>query len=123
MTGCLKALTRCRRPLHIKALVEGKTINRVLIDGGAAINLLPEHISEKFGKENKDLVRTNVSIIGYNGKSTIATIAKGVVTLNMPVDSVDRTTMFVVVPSKASYNALLRRNWIHGVGAIPSTLH
>ena len=31
--------------------------------------------------------------------------------------------MFVVVPSKASYNALLGCDWIHGVGAILSTPH
>ena len=29
----------------------------------------------------------------------------------------------MVVPSKASYNALLGRDWIHRVGAIPSTVH
>ena len=50
-------------------------------------------------------------------------IVKGMVLLNIRVGSIDRPTMFVVVPSKASYNLLLGRDWIHGVGAIPSTLH
>ena len=31
--------------------------------------------------------------------------------------------MFVVVPSKANYNLLLGREWIHGIGAVPSTVH
>jgi len=31
--------------------------------------------------------------------------------------------MFMVVPSKANFNALLGREWIQGVGAVPSTLH
>ena len=31
--------------------------------------------------------------------------------------------MFMVVPSKANFNVLLGREWIHGVGAVPSTLH
>lgn len=44
------------RPLYIKALVERKLINRVLMDRGTAINLLAESMLEKFGKGNKDLV-------------------------------------------------------------------
>lgn len=75
---------------------------------------------ESFGKGSKDLVRTNVTVTDYNGKSTAA---KGVVMLNIRVGSVDRPTMFVVIPSKASYNALLGSDWIHRVGAILSTLH
>ena len=82
--------------------------------------MLPENMLEKFGKGNKDLVKTNVAITEYNGKSTAA---KRVVMLNIRVGTVERPTMFVVVPSKASYNALLGRDWIHRVGAIPSTLH
>jgi len=31
--------------------------------------------------------------------------------------------MFMVVPSKANFNVLLGREWMHGVGAVPSTLH
>ncbi|MED6174431.1 hypothetical protein PIB30_068867 [Stylosanthes scabra] len=31
--------------------------------------------------------------------------------------------MFVVVSSKASYNALLGCDWIHDVGVVPSTMH
>jgi hypothetical protein len=31
--------------------------------------------------------------------------------------------MFMVVPSKANFNVLLGREWIHGLGAVPSTLH
>ena len=106
--------------LHIKTLIEGKLINRVLIDGGSAISLLRESMLERFDKGNKDLVRTNVVLTDYNGKSTIT---KGVVMLNVHVRTIDRPIMFVVVPSKASYNALLGRDWIHGVGAIPLTLH
>ena len=36
---------------------------------------------------------------------------------------VSRPTMFLVVPSKASYNLLLGREWIHGFGVVPSSLH
>jgi len=29
----------------------------------------------------------------------------------------------MVVPSKANFNALLGREWMQGVGSVPSTLH
>ncbi|MDV3201238.1 MAG: hypothetical protein Q8877_03585 [Sweet potato little leaf phytoplasma] len=41
--------------------------------------------------------------------------------LKIEVGSVSRDTLFVVVPTKASYNLLLGRDWIHALGAIPST--
>ena len=37
------------RPLHIKADIVRKMANRVLVDGGAAINLLLESVLVKFG--------------------------------------------------------------------------
>jgi len=45
------------------------------------------------------------------------------VEVELIVGSVSRTTIFMVVPSKANFNVLLGREWIHGVGAVPSTLH
>lgn len=43
--------------------------------------------------------------------------------LDLKVGSLTRPTMFVVMPSKANYNMLLGREWIHGIGVVPSTLH
>jgi hypothetical protein len=31
--------------------------------------------------------------------------------------------MFMVIPAKGNYNLLLGREWIHGIGAVPSTMH
>ena len=31
--------------------------------------------------------------------------------------------MFMVIEAKANYNLLLGREWIHGVGAVPSSMH
>jgi len=39
------------------------------------------------------------------------------------VGTVKRATLFLVVASKANYNMLLGREWIHGVGDVPSTIH
>ncbi|RYR58608.1 hypothetical protein Ahy_A05g024468 [Arachis hypogaea] len=74
----------------------------------------------KVGKHPDDLVPTNIAITDFSGASTPA---KGLVTLEVKVGSSEQNIVYVVVPSKASYNALLGQDWIHGVGAIPSTVH
>ncbi|XP_072088034.1 uncharacterized protein [Arachis hypogaea] len=45
------------------------------------------------------------------------------VLLSIEVSAVNSPTLFVVVPSKAGFNLFLGRDWIHEMGAIPSTLH
>ncbi|XP_016168498.1 uncharacterized protein LOC107611045 [Arachis ipaensis] len=74
----------------------------------------------KVGKHPDDLVVTNIAVIDFSGASTPA---KGLVTLSVKVRLSERNTVFVVVSSKASYNALLGQDWIHGVGVVPSTVH
>ncbi|RYR30985.1 hypothetical protein Ahy_B01g055780 [Arachis hypogaea] len=107
-------------PLHVIAILNGFKINKVLIDGGAAISLLPQRMLGKVGKHLDDLVPTNIAVTDFSGTSTPA---RGLVTLTVKVGSSERHSVFVVVPSKASYNALLGGDWIHGVGDVPSTVH
>ncbi|KAL1339335.1 hypothetical protein AAHE18_U028600 [Arachis hypogaea] len=108
-------------PLHIIiAILNEFKINKVLIDGGAAISLLPERMLKKVVKHPDELVRMNIDVTNFSGTSTPA---KGLVTLTVKVGSSERHSVFVVVPSKASYNALLGRDWIHCMGAVPSTVH
>ena len=95
-------------------------MNCALVDGGATINLVLKSMLGKLGKRLRDLVQTNIAVTNFNGKTFVI---KGMVLLNIRVGSIDRPTMFVVVLSKASYNLLLRRDWIHGVSAIPFTLY
>ena len=59
-------------------------------------------------------------VTDFIGKTSIA---KGIIMLNVKVGTIDTVTPFVVVASKARYNALLGREWIHGAGVVPSTLH
>ena len=108
------------KPLFIKARAEGKIVKRVLVDGGAAVNLIPEHVVKKLDKSCSDLMPHNMVITDFNGKTSRS---PGCIALDLKVGSVTRTTMFVVVPSQANYNLLLGREWIHGVGAVPSTMH
>ncbi|XP_072074838.1 uncharacterized protein [Arachis hypogaea] len=108
------------RPLHIKARVDGRIVNKILVDGGAAVNLMPERMMRRLGKTEKELIKSSIGVTDFNGRTSSV---RGVVLLSIEIGSVNRPTLFVVVPSKAGFNLLLGRDWIHGMGAIPSTLH
>ncbi|RYR19207.1 hypothetical protein Ahy_B03g063917 [Arachis hypogaea] len=100
--------------------MSGIFVNKVLVDSDTAISFLPKRMMVKVGKHFNDLVPTNISVIDYNG---ISTPAKRLVTLQVQVGSSVRTNVFIVVSSRASYNALLCRDWIQGVGVVPLTVH
>ncbi|WJX12400.1 hypothetical protein P8452_02908 [Trifolium repens] len=108
------------KPLFIQAKVNNVGINKVLIDGGAAVNLMPEFLLRKIGKYLVDLHPHNIVLSNYEGETGFSL---GAIQLDVVVGSTIRPTLFLVVASKANYNLLLGREWIHGVGAVPSTLH
>ncbi|WJX34091.1 hypothetical protein P8452_22239 [Trifolium repens] len=108
------------KPLFIRAKVEEVGINKVLIDGGAAVNLMPLSMLPKIGKYDCDLSAHNIVLSNYEGKTGHSRWA---IQVDVAVGSIVRPTLFLVVESKANINLLLGREWIHGVGAVPSTLH
>jgi len=108
------------KPLFIQAKINGVGVNKALVDGGATVNLLPQSLLSKIGLSDTDLKPHNVVLTNYEGTTRNSL---GDVEVELIVGSVSRTTMFMVVPSKANFNVLLGREWIRGVGAVPSTLH
>jgi hypothetical protein len=57
---------------HLKSLyvwghIDGKLISRMLIDGGAAVNLMPFSVFKKLGREDNELVKTNLMLNGVWG--------------------------------------------------------
>jgi hypothetical protein len=52
------------KPLYIQGHINGKPISRMLVDGGTAINLMSYSIFKKLGRENDELVKTNLKLNG-----------------------------------------------------------
>lgn len=87
-------MTSHLKSLLIRAKVEGVTINKVLVDCGATVNIMPHHILKKIGKYDTD-VRSN-NIVGKT-KSTM-----GVIMVKVTVGSITRPTLFMVIDAKPS---------------------
>jgi hypothetical protein len=115
-------LSMCQhlKPLYIKAHMDGRPINRVLVDNGAAVNILPTSMLRKLFKIESDLIATDVSVSGFAGG---ATKSKGVIPIEVKVGSKVATIAFFFVNTNSTYNALLRSDWIHSNWIVPSSLH
>ena len=81
-------------------------MNKILVDEGATINLMPIFLLGKIGKFDTDLRPHNMVLSNYEGK-TGQTI--GLIQVDVIMRSITRTTMFMVIVSKTSYNSLLGR--------------
>ena len=92
----------------------------MLVDGGASVNLLLHCLLKKIGLSETDLKPHNVVLCNYEGKSRSSL---GAIEVDLVVGTVKWPTLFLVVESKGNYNLLLGREWIHGVGVVPSTMH
>ena len=82
------------KPLYIKAHMDGRLVNKVLVDNGAEVNILPTSMFRKLLKIENDLIATDVSISGFAGR---ATKTKGVIPIEVKVGSKIATVAFFVV--------------------------
>jgi hypothetical protein len=106
--------------LYIKANMDGRPINRFLVDNRAVVNILPTSMLRKLFKTESDLIATDVSVSGFTGG---AIKTKGVIPIEVKVGSKVATVAFFVVNTDSAYNALLGRDWIHSNWVVPSSLH
>lgn len=106
--------------LFIRAKVEYKAINKVFVYGGTTVNLMPYSVFKKLGKVDEDLRPHNMVLSNYEGKTSNIL---SVIQVNLSIRSTSRGSLFMVIRSNANCNLLLRSEWIHCIGVLPSTLH
>ena len=60
------------KALYIKGFVNGKLMNKILVDEGASVNLMPYITFRKLGKGPGDLIETNIMLkdFGDNASKT-----------------------------------------------------
>ena len=54
----------------MKGFVDGKTMTKKLVDGDAAINLMPYTIFCKLGKGPRDLLEIDMMLKGFSGNAS-----------------------------------------------------
>jgi hypothetical protein len=108
------------KPLYINGYVNGKPMSKTMVDGGAAVNLMPCATFRKLGRNAEDLIKTNMVLKDFGGNPSET---KGVINVELTVGSKTIPTTYFVIDGKGSYSLLLGRDWIHANCCIPSTMH
>jgi hypothetical protein len=108
------------KPLYVQGHIDGKPISRMLVDGDTVVNLMPYSIFKKLGREDDELVKTNLMLNGVGGNSMEA---RGVISMELTIGNKLLTTTFFVVEVQGNCSVILGRDWIHANHCIPSTLH
>ena len=91
--------------------INGKPVTRMLVDGGAIVNLMPYSLYKKLGGQDEDLIKTNMTVSGIGGNKPIS--AKGVTSMELTIGSKTLATTFFISKVHGNYNLILGRDWIH----------
>ena len=59
------------KALYVKGFVDGKPMSKMLVDGGASVNLMPYTTFHKLGKGPGDLIETDMMLKDFGGKTTV----------------------------------------------------
>jgi hypothetical protein len=95
------------KPLYLKGYINGHPVNKMLVDTGAAVNIVPYSVLHRLGRSAEDLIKTNVTLSDFNGQ---ASEAQGVLNMDLTVGRKTVLTSFFIVSSKSTYIVLLGRD-------------
>ncbi|KAK1698862.1 hypothetical protein QYE76_015559 [Lolium multiflorum] len=98
------------KALYLRGYINGQPVNKMLVDTGAAVNIMPYSMLRRLGCSSSDLIKTNVTLSDFNGQ---ASDAQGVLNVDLTVGRKTVPTTFFIVDSKSTYAVLLGRDWIH----------
>jgi hypothetical protein len=116
-----KELVNHLKPLFVRGHIDGIPIAKMLVDGGAAVNLMPYSLYRKLDKQDDELVKTNMTLSGVGTDSSIK--ARGVTSVELTIGTKTLVAAFFVADVEGNYSLILGRDWIHANQCIPSTLH
>ncbi|KAL7126395.1 hypothetical protein ABFS83_14G183900 [Erythranthe nasuta] len=98
------------RPLFVAGYAREQKVNRILIDGGSAVNILPLHTLNELGISTEELKTSRLMIQGFNQEGQRAL---GIIRIELLMDDMLSTALFHVIDARTSYRMLLGRPWIH----------
>jgi hypothetical protein len=108
--------------LYIWGHIEGKPISRMLIDTGAAVNLMLYAMFKKLGREDDELIKTNLTLNDVGGGGSPME-ARGVISMEFTMASKSLATAFFIIKVQGNYSIILGHDWINANHCIPSVLH
>jgi hypothetical protein len=109
------------KTLYVRSHIDGTLISRILIDGGGTVNLMPYSLYRKLGKQDSDLIRTNMILSGVGCNNPIE--AKGFISVELTIETKTLVVAFFIDEVEGNYSIILGTDWIHTNQCVPSTVH
>ena len=111
-------------PLVIRAVVDSKTIHRVLVDNGSSSDIIFASTFDKMGIGREKLEPVSTHLRGFSGEKVLPLGSiQLVLTLGDPPCQATTTVRFIIVDAPSAYNVLLGRPSLNAIKAIPSAYH
>ena len=108
------------KALHIMTKVKDYTLPKVLIDNGSSLNIMPLSTLMRLPVDKSYMKHTKTVVRAFD--STRREVI-GEIEIEVQIGPCTFNVEFQVMDISSSYNCLLKRPWIHIVGAVPSILH
>ena len=93
------------KPLYVRGHLDGRPISRMLVDGGAVVNVMSYSLFRKLGNVDEELVKTNMTLAGVGGENPIE--AKGIASMELTIGSKTIATAFFVAEVQGNYSLIL----------------
>ena len=103
-------MTRHIKPLYVRAHLNGRSVSRVLIDNGSAVNVMPLRMLRALGRSINDLIEIEVVVSAFTGE---VSKTLGTLPIDFTIGSKTALSAFFVIDSIENYNILFGRYWIH----------
>jgi len=87
------------KALFVKGRVDGQPMTKILIDGGAAINIMPYIVYRKLGKGDQDLTKTDMMLKDFEGN---VSPVKGAICVELSIGSKTLPMTFFVISGKGA---------------------
>jgi len=85
------------KALFVKGRVDGQPMTKILVDGGAAINIMPYAVYWKLDKGDHDLTKTDMMLKDFEGN---VSPVKGAICVKLTIGSKTLPTTFFVISGK-----------------------
>jgi hypothetical protein len=92
------------KALYLKGYINGHSVNKMLVDTGAAVNIMPYSMLHRLGCSARDLIKTNVTLSDFNGQ---ASEAQGILNVDLTVESKTVPTSFFMQMIRSRFHLLL----------------
>ena len=80
------------KALFVKGRVDGQPMSKILVDGGAAINIMSYAVYRKLGKGDQDLTKTDMMLKDFEGN---VSSVKGAICVELTIDNRTLPTTFL----------------------------